>query len=59
MNDKSNPYTAVIADLRSKRDQIDQIIQSLEALQSGGNVMPFSMQSASTAANGAAAGDTG
>lgn len=31
-----DPYDAVIADLRAKRDQIDQTIQSLELLRGGG-----------------------
>jgi hypothetical protein len=37
MNDqpKPSPYDAVIADLRAKRDQIDQLIQNLEALKGG------------------------
>jgi HB1, ASXL, restriction endonuclease HTH domain len=35
MNDQPNPYDAVIADLRAKRDQIDQMIQYLELFKGG------------------------
>jgi len=35
MNEIPNPYDAVIADLRSKRDQIDQAIQFLEMFKNG------------------------
>jgi len=39
MNDQPNPYDAVIADLRIKREQIDQLIQFLELFK-GGVPMP-------------------
>ena len=35
MNDQPAHYDAVIADLRAKRDQIDQLIQTLEMLKTG------------------------
>jgi hypothetical protein len=41
MNDSINPYDAVIADLRTKRDQIDQAIQFLEMLKGGGLSIPY------------------
>lgn len=44
MSDESealDPYAAVLADLRAKRDQIDQAIQLLEMLRGGiGNILP-------------------
>ena len=33
----SDPYDAVLADLLAKRDQIDQIIQGIEAIRAGGS----------------------
>src|ERR1700754_1330521 len=32
---ESDPYAAVLADLKAKRDQIDQAIQAIEALRGG------------------------
>lgn len=40
MSELPNPYDAVIADLRAKRDQIDQAITLLEALREGVSVPP-------------------
>lgn len=41
MSDESpNPYAAVIADLRAKRDQIDQALKVLEALTGEGAAIP-------------------
>ncbi len=37
-SDGFDPYEAVLADLRAKRDQIDQAIASIEALRGGGPV---------------------
>ena len=64
MNDQPSPYDAVIADLRSKRDQIDALIQSLETFKAwvppgilGGAVEPSILGGAS--ATGSAGTITG
>jgi len=36
-SDGIDPYDAVLADLRAKRDQIDQAIQAIESLRGGGS----------------------
>lgn len=38
-----DPYEAVIADLRAKRDQIDLLIQGLEAQRGGGQLGPVTL----------------
>src|ERR1700722_10773218 len=43
MNDRPNPYDAVIADLRDKREQIDKTIALLEALRDGIGTIPISI----------------
>jgi hypothetical protein len=45
---KPNPYDAVIADLRAKRDQIDQMIQYLEATKGGVPILAPGMIPTST-----------
>jgi hypothetical protein len=54
MNADSNsldPYEAVLADLRAKRDQIDQAIAVITNLRGGGAPMPSSTILSGTAAN--------
>lgn len=46
-----DPYTVVLADLRAKRDQIDQAIQAIEAIRGGATAAP----SGSSATPGSAA----
>jgi hypothetical protein len=52
----SDPYATVIADLKKKRDEIDRVIQSLEALRAGAPVVAAASGSASGV--GTAAGVT-
>ena len=37
----ANPYAAALADLRARRDQLDQLIRALEAFVEGGASVPY------------------
>src|SRR5688572_78597 len=51
-----DPYATVIADLRAKRDQIDQAISLIEAFRAMPVPMPFTMGSVAPSQNVAAEG---